>query len=135
MNLNYAIRTDVTEEMFSDGSTLKRAVRLTKGPWSLLICFYAAGKFAQEIVCGSLSHTNGDWHGMNNLKHHGHGPGQVALWSHCDSGVMLAARWFLDLHSNERREEREAAATRKQGIVLRGGTGEATGPLFKLPAA
>lgn len=147
MNLRKAERTDVTSEMDGPNSTLKRAVRFTQGAWMMLICFDGS------IVTGSLSHKNGNWYGMNNLKNYGHGPGQAVLWdAGCDSGVMMAAQWFLDKHfeckrareEQIREEEREvqeeleaarAADRKRRGIVLQGGNGLAAGPLFKLPAA
>ena len=109
--------------------------------------------FYPGIVCGSWYGANSDFMLMNNLENNMQGPGQAVIWSHI-WGVKLAAMWFMnqknqcDADSVEQRttersqdhtdrlarQQASAADLKRRGIILRGGTGQATGLLFKRPA-
>jgi len=153
MRLNKFEDTTAAELLEHPKSQLKRSVVFKDGKETLSISFFGGEHTGGAIVCGSWNNERGDWHGMNNLKNFGHGPGQAVTWAEQhDSGIKLAARYFLRIHAEadasiakrdyeQRKEDRQArrereaerAADRKRrGIVLKGGTGQATGPLFKV---
>jgi len=153
MKLNKMIDTTAATLKEHPKAQLARSVEFVDGDQKLSISFYTGDHTGGAIVCGSWSNERGDWHGMNNLKNFGHGPGQAVTWAEQhDSGIKLAARYFLRIHAEadasiakrdyeQRKEDRQArrereterAADRKRrGIVLKGGTGQATGPLFKV---
>jgi|APSaa5957512535_1039671.scaffolds.fasta_scaffold50479_1 hypothetical protein len=154
-HLNRMIDTTAATLKEHPKAQLARSVEFTDGNQKLSISFYTGDHTGGAIVCGSWS-NNSDWSGMNNLRNYGHGPGQEVTWAHQhDSGVLLAARWFMAKHAEanesyekqkyeerqqDRKDRREREAARaadrkRRGIVLKGGTGQATGPLFKLPKA
>ena len=153
MRLNKFEDTTAAELLEHPKSQLKRSVVFKDGKETLSISFFGGEHNGGAVVCCSWNNEHGDWHGMNNLKNFDHGPGQAVTWAEQhDSGIKLAARYFLRIHAEadasiakrdyeQRKEDRQArrereterAADRKRrGIVLKGGTGQATGPLFKV---
>jgi hypothetical protein len=86
------------------------------------------------LVCGTWYGKNGSFSAMNNLAHHGHGPGLEKELSIDKPGI--AANWFMSQQfrftqaiaqdcpeiAQERRDEQERrAAYRKRQAALKGG--------------
>lgn len=147
VNTVLASRTELELEGDCLRAVKYTAGRMRNGRWSPQIEERLEVHFYPDIVCGSWYGSNGDFMLMNNLKNHGHGPGQAVVWSH-KFGAKLAARWFMDQKAEydaesvkqaradrQAREQARAADRKRRGIVLRGGIGQTSGPLFKLPAA
>jgi hypothetical protein len=150
LDLRTAERTNLKTSETDRYNTATVAVRF--GPEHgehLIVAFFPGGEIMDPIVCGTWYGNSQNWAAMNNLKNYGHGPGQSVTWATCDSGVMLAARYFMDQKRDcdeqdarqqrrEKRERREARERRTRELFpngLKGGTGDKPGPLFKLPAA
>ena len=136
MNLNRATRKDVSRKQNSMLDA-RFSVEFTDGNETLTVTFY------KESVCGTLSNGS-DFSMMNNRDMTGT---QRVTWNTCASGVLLAARWFLQQHNDAvvanlqlERKQRTARykAREKHSAGLKGGTG-GTGsnavPLFAMPSA
>ncbi len=151
--LSHAARTNRIGE-YTENATVTTAVRFEHRGEVLDLVFFNADHAGGARVCGSwygpTGHPNGrDMALLSNRTEHGQGPIQRVTWAQCDSGILLAAQWFLDqknewerLHikqaqqeAHRRRVAREERTRLAHPNGLKGGTGNEDGPLFKLPAA
>lgn len=151
MNLKRASRVDTTAAQLAKHpkAAISKSVTFTDGKERLDLMFFTDDHMGGASVCGTWYHDNGDFSAMNNRDEHGTGRRQRVTWSTCESGVRLAAQWFLDRHNEyqeqDRKQERDERTARRKAREartaelfpngLKGGTGDNSEPLFKLPTA